>query len=175
MKVQFLLSVCFCFFLPGLLIVEGWSWTEKSYFGNFQICGQCLYYRICHTVLHRKINFNFWPFFSCFLLVNMSWMSYCFRHLNYAKYFKHVQKIKHWLCLKPFSVLIYGKFNSIFYIFGFCLVFKLYKSSLQIPQFISGHLIFFGSVDIDGYLIVTLFERWILTLAHFSDVFFPDL
>ena len=132
------------------------------------VCGQCLYYRICHTVLHRKINFNCWPFFSCFLLVNMSWMSYCFRYLNYAKYFKHVQKIKHWLCLKPFIVLIYGKFNSIFYIFSFCLVFKLYKSSLQILQFISGHLIFFGSVDIDGYLIVTLFERWILTLAHFS-------
>ena len=59
-----------------------------------------------------------------------------------------------------------------FYIFSFCLVFKLYKYSLQILQFISSHLIFLGSVDIGGYLIVALFERWILTLAHFSDVFF---
>ena len=59
-----------------------------------------------------------------------------------------------------------------FYILSFCLVFKLYKSSLQILQFISGHLIFLGSVDIGGYFIVALFERRILTLAHFSDVFF---
>ena len=40
------------------------------------------------------------------------WMSYYFRYLNYAKYFRHVQRIKNCLCLKPFSVLIYGKFNS---------------------------------------------------------------
>ena len=61
---------------------------------------------------------------------------------------------------------------TVFYIFSFCLVFKLYKSSLQILQFILDHLIFLGSVDIGGYLIVALFERWILTLAHFSDDFF---
>ena len=61
---------------------------------------------------------------------------------------------------------------TVFYIFSFCLVFKLYKSSLQILQFISDHLIFLGSVDIGGYLIVALFERRILTLAHFSDDFF---
>ena len=74
------------------------------------------------------------------------------------------------------SLLVFSFMESsiltIFYIFSFCLVFKLYKSSLQNLQFISGHLIFLGSVDIGGYLIVTLFERWILTLAHFSDVFF---
>ena len=99
-------------------------------------------------------------------------MSYYFRHLNYAKYFRHLQKIKHCLCLKPFSVLIYGKFNSNYFLhFSFCLVFKLYKSSLQILQFISSHLIFLGRVDIGVLLIVALFERWILTLAHFSDVF----
>ena len=48
---------------------------------------------------------------------------------------------------------------TIFYIFSFCLDFKLYKSSLQILQFISGHLIFLDSVDVGGYLIVALFER----------------
>ena len=112
-------------------------------------------------------------FISYFLLVSMSWMPYYFENLNYAKYFRHVQKIKHCLYLKPLSVFIYGKLSyNYFYIFSFCLVFKLYKSSLQILQFISGYLIFWGSVDIGGYLIVTLFERWILILAHFSDVFF---
>ena len=60
------------------------------------------------------------------------------------------------------------------YSFSFCLVFKVYRYSLQILQFISGHLIFLGSVNIGSYLIVALFERWILTLARFSDVF-PDL
>ena len=60
------------------------------------------------------------------------------------------------------------------YSFSFCLVFKVYRYSLQILQFISGHLIFLGSVNIGSYLIVALFERKILTLARFSDVF-PDL
>ena len=98
-------------------------------------------------------------FFNYFLLVNMSWMLYCLRYLNHAKYIRRIQKIKHYLCLRPFSILIYGKFNFIFYIFSFRLVFKLYKSSLQILQFISDHLIFLGNVDIGGYLIVALFER----------------
>ena len=48
---------------------------------------------------------------------------------------------------------------TIFYIFSFCLVFKLYKFSLQILQFTSGYLIFLSSVDIGGYLIVAFFER----------------
>ena len=48
---------------------------------------------------------------------------------------------------------------TIFYILNFCLVFKLYKSSLQILLVILGHLIFLGSADIGGCLIMTLFER----------------
>ena len=48
---------------------------------------------------------------------------------------------------------------TIFYIFSFCLVFNLFKASLKIQQFISGHLIFLGSADIGGYLMVALFER----------------
>ena len=115
------------------------------------------------TALHRKIIFNCWPLFSYFLLVNMSWMLYYFRCLKYAKYFKHVQKMKHCLCLKPFSVLIYGEFScNYFYIFSFCLAFKLCKSSLQSLQFTTGYLIFLDRNDIGGFLIVALFERWIL-------------
>ena len=56
---------------------------------------------------------------------------------------------------------------TVFYISNFCLGFKLYKSSLQILQFILGRIVFLGTIDIGGYLIVTLFERWILTTAHF--------
>ena len=124
------------------------------------------------VLFYRKRNFNCWSFSSYFLLVNLSWMSYYFGYLNYAKYFRYVQKISHCLCL---SLLVFSFLESsvitIFYIFSFCLVFKLYKSSLQNLQFISGHLRFLGSVDIGACLIVALFERWTLTLAYFSDVF----
>ena len=100
-------------------------------------------------------------------------MSYYFRFLNYAKYFRHVQKIKHCLCL---NLLLFSFMESsiitVFYMFSFCLVFKLFKSTLQILQFISGHLMFLVSIDIAGCLIVALFERWILTLSHFSNAFF---
>ena len=73
------------------------------------------------------------------------------------------------------SLLVFSFMESsiliIFYIFSFCLVFKLYKSSLQILHLISGHFTFLGCVDIGGYLVVTCFESWILAPAHFSDVF----
>ena len=100
-------------------------------------------------------------------------MSYCFRFLNYAKYFRHVQKIKYCLCLK---LLLFSFMESsiitVFYMFTLCLVFKLCKSTLQILQFISGHLMFLVSIDIGGCLIVASFERRILTLSHFSNAFF---
>ena len=56
-----------------------------------------------------------------------------------------------------------------FYIFSFFLVFKLCKSSLQI-LFGPSHI--FGQCWYWWLFIVALFGRWILTLAHFSDVFF---
>ena len=34
----------------------------------------------------------------------MSWVSYYFSHLNCTTYFRHVPKIKHYLCLRAFSV-----------------------------------------------------------------------
>ena len=52
------------------------------------------------------------------------------------------------------------------------LVFKLNKSCLKIIHLVLDHLIFLGTVDRGSYLVVTHFERWILTLGHFSDAFF---
>ena len=152
-----------------------WSWNYKSYFGHFEICYQCFYYRISRTVLNRKISFSCWPFFSYFLLVNMSWMSYYFRYLNYANILDMSKRLS---IVYVWSLLVFSFMESlvltIFWTVNFCLVFKLFKSSLQIMQFIPGHLIFLGSVDIGGYLIATLFGSWILTHAHFS-IFFSDL
>ena len=56
--------------------------------------------------------------------------------------------------------------------FSFFLVFKLYKSSLQIIDITAEHLIYLGSINIGSYLVVAYFEKWVLTLAHFSNVFF---
>ena len=56
---------------------------------------------------------NVGHFFSYFLMVN----KLCkLISLNYATYFRYVQKIKHCLCFRPFSVFIYGKFNSNYYL-----------------------------------------------------------
>ena len=71
-------------------------------------------------------------------------MSYYCSYLNYETHFRHVQRIKHYLGLRPFIVLIYGKSLTIIYIFIFFLVFKLYKSSLYVIHIISDHLIFWG-------------------------------
>ena len=76
----------------------------------------------------------------CWLVNCMSWMSYYFSYLNYATCFIHVQKIKHCLYLKPFSVFICAiSVLTILYILSFCLVFKLYKSNLQILYIVSDH------------------------------------
>ena len=75
------------------------------------------------------------------------------------------------------GLLVYSFMESsvltIIYIFSVFLDFKLHKSSLEklyiwnytlytnleIIHLISDHLIFLGSVDIEGYLVVTYFER----------------
>ena len=44
-------------------------------------------------------------------------------------------------------------FLTIFYIFSFCLIFKLYKFSLKILHLISENPLFLGSVNIEGYLV----------------------
>ena len=102
----------------------------------------------------------------------MSWMSYYFSYLNYATYFKRVQRIKHCLCLEPSVIFIYGKFHSILYIFNFCLVFKLCKSSLQILHIISDHLIFFRSVNLAGYFRGAIFWKVNFNSCSFFRYFF---
>ena len=113
------------------------------------------------------MNFNCLPFLStfCWSINCMSWMP-----LNYTTYFRRLSIVYAWGFL-TFSFME-SSILSIIYVFTFFLLFKLYKSSLKIILLISDHLIFLGSVDTGGYLVVTYFERWILVLAHFSDVFF---
>ena len=40
----------------------------------------------------------------CCLIDCLSWVSYYFSYLNYAIYFRHVQKIKHYLCLDSLTL-----------------------------------------------------------------------
>ena len=125
--------------MSGLQIVQVWSGNYKSYFGYFQICEECLYYKISRTVLHRKINFNCWLFigYFCWLINCMSWMSYYFSYINCARYFRHVQKIKHCLCLKPYSVFIYGKLKSNYFFTFLAFFWSLNCASLVCRFFIS--------------------------------------
>ena len=103
------------------------------------------YYRMFRTVLYRKISFN-WATFC--------WPTNCWISLNYKAYFKHVQKLKHYLCFRPFNVFSFRESSilTINYVFSFFLVFKLYKSGLQTIHFNSDHLRFLGSVVIGGFL-----------------------
>ena len=85
------------------------------------------YYRIFGTVLHRnqfQLVANFLATF-CWSIDWLSWMSLFFRYL---------QKLKHYLYLRPFNLFsfIESSVLTIKYVFSFCLVFKWYKSSLQI-------------------------------------------
>ena len=50
------------------------------------------------------------------LISCVSWMSYYFSYLNYATYFRHVQRIKHCLYLRLFIVFMKRKFNSNYYV-----------------------------------------------------------
>ena len=109
----------------------------------------------------------------CWLISFMSWISYYFICLNY----QHISSMSRRLSIVyVWGLLVFSCMESsiltIFYIFRFCLVCKLYKSSLKILHLILGHLIFLGSVDIKCYLVVAYFERWVLAPAYFSDFFF---
>ena len=50
-------------------------------------------------------------------------------------------------------------FLAIKYVFSFFLVFKFYKSGLQIKQLNPDHLRFQGSGDIGGFFIIAYFKR----------------
>ena len=104
----------------------------------------------------------------CWLINYVSWMS-----VNYAANFRYVQKIKHCLCLMPFSVFIYGKFNSNYYVYFYLfLVFKCNKSGTQIIHLILDHLIFLGCVDIGGYLVMVIFWKMKFNSWSFFRCFF---
>ena len=116
--------------------------------------------KLISTVSHFLATFCWLKWVKCRIISIMQNISDMYRRLS---------------TVYVWSLLVFSFLeNSIiitFYIFNFCLVFKLYKPSLQILQFISGHLRFLGSADIGGCLIVALIKRWTLTLAHFSDAF----
>ena len=76
-----------------------------------RVCNFFRYFGVSRTVLYRKINFNCWPFFSYFLLVNMSWMSYyfmkCIRydivfHVVLKNVGKWAKNLIFWLVLESF-------------------------------------------------------------------------
>ena len=74
--------------------------------------------------------------------------------LNYKTYFRHVQKLKYYLYLRHFNVVSFKEslILTIKYVFSFFLVFKLYKSGLQVIHLNLDHLRFLGSFDIGGFL-----------------------
>ena len=88
-------------------------------------------------------------FFSYFLLANKLLNS-----LNYKAYFRHVQKPKHYLCLRPFNVFPFRESSilTIKYVYSLFLVCKLCKSGFQIMHLNLDHLRFLGSVYIGGFL-----------------------
>ena len=82
--------------------------------------------------------------------------------LNYPKYFRHVQYLKHYLYLILFSAFICGKFNSSFYVqFQLFLICKLYKSGLKGIHLIQEYFKFLDSVDIGG-------QQWHILKGEFQ-------
>ena len=75
-----------------------------------------------------------------------------------------------------FSVFIYGKFNSNYYVkFYLFTFFKLFKSSPQIIHLILDYLIFLGSFNIGGYLVVAYIGRLVPFFSFFSDCTFQTI
>ena len=56
--------------------------------------------------------------------------------VNYTTYFWNVQKLRQYLCLRAFSIVIYESslqlISIFFFLAFFCLIYKLYKSDLWI-------------------------------------------
>ena len=138
---------------------------------------QCLYYAIIRTAFIEKLNSTVGYFLAtfcwCWFINCTSWMSYYFSYLNYATYFRDARRLS---IVYVWRLLVFSFMESsiltIFYILSLFLVFKLRTSCLQILHLISDYVTFLGSADIGAYLVVAYFERWILTIAHFSDAFF---
>ena len=84
-------------------------------------------------------------------------MSYYFIYLNNATYFRHVQNFKYYVCGLLVTLFMEGSVLTSMNIFSF--LWFLNCTSLQITHIMSEHLIFWGSVDIGGYLVVAYFEE----------------
>ena len=124
-----------------------------SYFGHFEICGQCLngtgYLALCYIENSTSTGGHFLDTL-CGSINCMSWMI-----LNYEAYFRHFQKLKAFLYLRPFNLFSFKKsyILPIEYVFSFfrsvkclSLVCKLYISIRTVL------LDFLSSVDIGGFL-----------------------
>ena len=132
------------FSLSSLQIVQAWSVNYESYFGHFEICGQFLditgYFALSNI---EKLISTGSHFFSYLFL------------FYYKAYFRHVQKIRYYLCLRPFNMFSFRESSILIikYVFRFfLLVAKLYKTVLQIIHLSSKHLRFLSSVDIGDFL-----------------------
>ena len=79
---------------------------------------------ILHDLI-QKINFNWNPLF----LTTFCWSINCIRgmSLSYKAYFRHFQKLKHYLYLRPFNLFSFkkGSILTIEYVSSFFLVVKL--------------------------------------------------
>ena len=96
-----------------------------SFFVWFINCSSliCKLYILFWTVLilqniyttgsYRKCNSHCYPLFSYFLFVNKV---YELNVIKLSNIYRHVQKLKHYLQLRPVKVFVYGKFISNYYV-----------------------------------------------------------
>ena len=86
--------------------------------------------------------------------------------LNYKTYFRHVRKLKYYLC-EPVSFKE-SLILTIKYVFSFFLVLKLYNSGLQVIYLSSYHLGFLRSVNFEGFIKCRILKDkfWFLVFFH---------
>ena len=128
-KVQFQLFDISLAFFSCLLMLQVWSVSNTSYFGNFQICKQCLYHGISSIVINRNISY--------FLLVSTLYeLCQCIMQ-HTSDMSKGLSTIYNWRLL----VFLVSPFPTIMYLYSiFFLVCKLCNSCFQIIYRISNIL-----------------------------------
>ena len=120
-------------------------------FGHFEICGQCLnstgYFALFAIEKSISTGSHFLATF-CWSINCMSLMS-----LNYKTHFRHFQKLKHFLYLRPFNYFSF-KESSILtteYVFGFFWYLNCTSLVCKLCISIRTVLDFLSSVDIGGF------------------------
>ena len=107
------------------------------------------YYRIFGTVLYRKTGSHCLATF-CWSINCITWMSF-----HYKKtYFRHVQKLRHYLYLRPFNAFPYTESSML----TIKHVFSFFWSGLQVVHLNSIHLRFLSSVDVGGFLLLHILK-----------------